>query len=134
VLDACRADLFAEVVDDSERMTSVGSTSRTWLSRTFGAHSELDNIGYITGNPFWTEIEHDEVGYFHVQNIEMTDHVIETVPPTVLTERAVEVWRRRSELEINKLVIHFMQPHTPFRSEPGWFEQAIGEDSWSANV
>lgn len=31
-------------------------------------------------------------------------------------------------------IVHFMQPHASFRSEPAWFERAIGEDSWSANV
>jgi hypothetical protein len=52
VLDACRADLFEEIVGDSETTTSVGATSRTWVSRTFDACERPDSVGYITGNPF----------------------------------------------------------------------------------
>jgi hypothetical protein len=134
VLDGCRADLFEEVIGDSNTVPSVGSTSRTWVSRTFESCEHPNTVGYITGNPFWTEIDTDELGYFHVEGVIKTEQEIETVPPDVLAEHAIDIWRRRGEFSVDHLIIHFMQPHAPFRSEPDWFKRAIGEDSWSANV
>jgi len=134
VLDGCRADLFEEVVEDSETITSVGATSRTWVKRTFDSCDSPESVGYITGNPFYTQVDVDDLGYFHAQNVEEMRYGIETVPPEKLAERAIEVWRRRGEIGINKLIIHFMQPHAPFRSRPEWFEQTIGKSSWSANI
>lgn len=134
VLDGCRSDLFEEVVGDSDTITSIGSTSRTWVSRTFNSCPKPERVGYVTGNPFWTEIDTKELGYFHVESVAETKHGIETVSPDVLAEHAINVWRRRESLGVDRLILHFMQPHAPFRSEPLWFKQAIGEDSWSANV
>ena len=133
ILDACRVDLFREVVGKSDAMTSVASTSRTWVNRTFGDR-ELDSIGYITGNPYWEQLDVDAFGYFHVEGPTVTDFEVETVPPRPLSERAMDVWRRRDELGIDKLVVHFMQPHAPFRSKPEWFERARGTSSWSGNI
>lgn len=134
VLDGCRADLFEEVTGDSDSMSSIGATSRTWVSRTFNACKQPGTVGYITGNPFWTEIDTGELGYFHIENVAETEHGIETVPPDVLAEHAIDVWRRRETLGVDQLIVHFMQPHAPFRSQSEWFRQTIGEDSWSANV
>jgi hypothetical protein len=113
-------------------MTSVATTSRTWIKRTFNSEN-LDNVGYITANPFWTEANTDELGYFHVEEVVETDDGIETVPPRTLAEHAIDVWRRRKDVGIDRLIVHFMQPHTPFRSRPEWFENAIGENGWSGN-
>jgi hypothetical protein len=134
VLDGCRSDLFEEIVGDSESITSVGSTSRTWVSRTFESCESPGHVGYITGNPFYTQVETNELGYFHAQNVEKTQYGVETVPPEKLAERAIDVWRRREDLDLDRLIIHFMQPHAPFRTRPEWFEKVIGESSWSANV
>jgi hypothetical protein len=132
VLDACRADVFREHVGEVETIDSIGSTSQTWISRTFGK-DDLNDVGYVTGNPFSTEIETDRLGYFHVQSAELTDYGIETVPPIVLAEHAIDVWRRRDKIGIDRLIVHFMQPHTPFRSRSEWFQNAVGDGGWSGN-
>lgn len=134
VLDACRADLFEEVVDESGTISSVGATSRTWVSRTFESCEHPGRTAYITGNPFWTEVNTDDLGYFHIEGTSETEYGIETVPPAVLAEHTIDVWRRRETLGVDRLIVHFMQPHAPFRSKPEWFRRAIGEDSWSAHI
>lgn len=134
VLDGCRTDLFREIYGESDQISSVGSTSRTWINRTFSSCESPEHVGYITGNPFYFDINTDSLGYFHVQSTEQTEQEIETAHPLKLSEHAISVWRRREELSIDKLVIHFMQPHAPFRSKPEWFTRAVGEDSWSADI
>lgn len=32
------------------------------------------------------------------------------------------------------MVIHYMQPHVPFRSRPEWFNKNIGSDAWGAEI
>lgn len=149
VLDACRVDLFQEICESNryewlpERtgsMWSVGSQSPEWISKTFSeTHQEhLTNLAYISGNPFtgkqmdrWPNlpITDSDVGYLDeawrdawVQpEVSSRTVKVSTIPPGRLVDRAINVWRRRSELGINRLVVHIMQPHTPFRSRPEWF-------------
>ncbi|ADB63900.1 hypothetical protein Htur_5012 (plasmid) [Haloterrigena turkmenica DSM 5511] len=133
ILDACRVDLFQEVVGECSVMTSVGSTSRTWINRTFN-NRNVDSVAYISGNPFADQLEPDSFGYLHIERSRSTDYGVETIPPRALSDRAIDVWRRRDELGVDKLIIHFMQPHAPFRSQPEWFERARGTSSLSGNI
>jgi hypothetical protein len=133
ILDGCRVDIFKQIFDDTESVTSVATTSRTWIKRTFNNNEYLNNVGYITANPFYTEADTDRLGYFHAEGVVETDYGIETVPPRTLAEHAIDVWRRRQTIGIDQLVIHFMQPHTPFRSRPEWFECAVGENRFSGD-
>ena len=135
VLDGLRVDTAREVVDESVgSYRSVGSTSREWLAETFPDH-DLDKIAYLTGNPFANEeIPTDRLGYFHQEAVCETRFGVETVSPTPLRDRAVAAWRRRDDLGIDRLIVHFMQPHVPFRSRPEWFEEFLGTDTWGSST
>lgn len=128
VLDACRADTFREFYPDADSYTSVASTSKYWLERTFGDR-DLGNVGYVTGNPFAAELDADRFGYFHLEPVAEVAGV-ETVGPTALRDRAVTAWR---ECDLDRLIIHFMQPHVPFRSRPAWFDAFSGSDTWGSH-
>lgn len=155
VVDACRWDLFAEVCDANEydylpetpgQIRSVGSMSPEWISNTFGPeHTDKTyRAGYVTGNMFsgngsdnWPRLPLDgsRLGYLDEawRTHWMDDGDVSTVPPDVLTDKAIDVWRRRDTLDIDQLVVHYMQPHTPFRSRPEWFSTGgSGEEQTEA--
>lgn len=136
ILDGCRVDVFREVFDGpTEMLRSVASTSQTWIPRTFEAGAvDTERVGYISGNPFTTRLDAEQFGYFHVEPVTETDHGVETVPPEPLADRAIDVWRRRAGLGIDRLVVHFMQPHAPFRSRPEWFTEFRNTDTWGSCI
>lgn len=133
VLDGCRADTFESVFEgNTDQIRSVASCSENWVKRTFH-DTDVSNVAYITGNPFVKYIDLDRFAYGHFQNVEPVCGV-ETVSPKKLTDRAINVWRRRDELGVEKLVIHYMQPHAPFRSRPEWFNQWNGTEKFGSSV
>lgn len=133
VLDGCRLDTFREVVDeDCNSLRSIGSTSQTWIPRTFDNY-DTSKIAYITGNPFSTRTNTAEFGHYREMGVESVEG-IETVPPKKLTDYAIRTWRERDKLELDKVVIHYMQPHVPFRSRPEWFEEWEGDEIWGSSV
>lgn len=64
VLDACRADLLAEVADDYEFLTAqseyaIASTSAEWMEKNFLPKHYLSDVretAYVSGNPFTDEV------------------------------------------------------------------------------
>lgn len=119
VLDACRADLMREVVDQydflsGETRWSVGSSSREWIMKTFeGEHPETS---YITGNPFSQELlDASELGHLEEVWKESWDDEIGTILPRPLTDRAIEHWKSESP---DRMIVHYMQPHYPFIEDP----------------
>lgn len=146
VLDACRSDLYYDLAwsegapdwlpESGETITAAGSMSAEWHNHTFTDDyaEEMERTALITGNPFaakdlpeWPNLplDPDDFGVldFAVES-EWTDHYgegISTIPPEPLTDRAIDCWRRREELGIDRVVVHYMQPHAPFRSRPEWF-------------
>lgn len=146
ILDACRTDLWLDAMDErdydwlpdtAETITSPGTMSAEWMENTFAPEhaDEYSNAGLITGNPFsgkelkeWDHlpIRNDDVAYLDEawqdgweDNYGEGD--ISTIPPDTLIDRAIDAWRRRDELGMDRLVIHTMQPHAPFRSIPEFF-------------
>jgi len=126
ILDACRLDLMQDVapeygfLGEVDSIYSVGATSPMWLENTFGPLSDdtLAKTAYVTGNPWsgrlnigldslgvleecWRTTWNDDIGY---------------QPPRPLTNRAINVWRERND--INRLIVHYMQPHVPFVNNP----------------
>lgn len=130
VLDACRADTFREFHPDAESYTSVASTSPDWLERTFGDR-DLEHVGYVSANPFAAELDASRFGYFHLEPVVETSSGVETVSPERLLNRAVTAWR---EADIEYIIIHFMQPHVPFRSRPEWFGAYCGDETWGTRL
>jgi hypothetical protein len=125
ILDGCRPDLIAEVVDQYEFLPSeiptiysVGSRSDTWMERNFSAeyHKELSRTAYVTGNPYSDSkcVERDFGLLDEVWRYAWDDE-LGTVPADSITDRGVAVGR---EGEFNQLIIHYMQPHFPSIPEP----------------
>jgi len=140
VMDAARVDLTREAAreydalpNDVASVWSNASCSIDWIERTFNGHpGEAARTGYVTANPFAdhdeaetrsADLDEDTVGHLrllyqsHWQDI---GNGLETVPPEAVTDHAIDAWRRRDELGIDRLVVHYMQPHEPFRSRPEW--------------
>ena len=126
VLDGCRVDTLAAERVNVDRYPSVASTSPTWVERTFADCP--DGVAYVSGNPFSPRAEGDVA---HLDMVPVREVAgIETVPPSDLTARAVDVWQRRDELGVDRLVVHYMQPHVPFRRRPEWFRSF---DRWGSH-
>jgi hypothetical protein len=144
VLDTCRADALRAVadeydfLDDVGTVTSLGSTSIEWLSQTFD-REHADVIGrtaYVTGKldsqsifregryppavlqppatwPAWDVVDADDFGLLAEVWEDGSDERLRVVPPRALTDRAVRVGRTHDH---DRLVVHYMQPHTPYIS------------------
>lgn len=133
ILDGCRVDTFRALADsDADAYWSVGASSPEWIRRTFDG--DMESVGYITGNPFSDRETDCEFGYFHQAPVQQTEHGIETVPPHELAHHAATIWNEREQFGVDTLVVHFMQPHVPFRSRPEWFNRFCGSEVWGSNL
>lgn len=128
VVDACRLDLYREVVSGGEfafgdigSIWSLDSMTRAWMEKTFvEPHAaELERTHYICGNPFSSEAidgeqlaSLDEVWRYH------WDDEVGTIHPRPLTDRAIAHGRERERDEDERLLVHYMQPHWPFLRAP----------------
>jgi hypothetical protein len=139
VLDACRADLWAETVDDfdlpvGETRVSPGGTSTEWLDAVFGRRDgdELADLAYVTANPY--SASHVDAGRFaRVAEVwrDGWDDDLGTAPPRPVTDAAVTVGRSQDP---GRLVVHYMQPHFPSLADDrddGITLDAFGEESLS---
>lgn len=147
VLDGCRLDLMREYLNEaddlnvieSSSLRSVGSMTPEWLGNTFNPNyaDKMEETAYITGNP-WTandEAEHEHLplsgedfAYFEEawrdKWSDGSTFGISTMPPEPLTDSAITVLEDESP---EYLIVHYMQPHEPFRSRPSWFETGSKE-------
>ena len=122
VLDACRTDLFEEVLgtgqfDQYERVRSLGGSTPEWVQRNF-VGEQFGDIVYVSGNPQVSKYAGDA---FH-DLIEVWDGQFDDEHRTVLPEDMTEAALAASERYPNKrLIIHYMQPHTPFLDRESMF-------------
>lgn len=157
VLDGCRYDLMCEVSAAGhesvpappgvDAIWSVGSQSAEWMDGTFEPtyRDEMARTAYVTGNPFSAQsCEHlpqvsDDVLPLSASDFgvlyeswrdEWVDDELSTIPPEPLTDAAIAIWRRREKLGIDRVIVHYMQPHAPFRSRPEWFFGSADTDHW----
>jgi hypothetical protein len=124
VLDACRADLWAQVSPEHDRFgpaqtrTSVGATSTEWLAGTFDdlPADVLANTAYVTGNPYTDEYL-DATRFARLDEVwrYAWDDDLGTVPARPLTDRAIAAGREGSH---DRLIVHYMQPHFPCVPHP----------------
>jgi len=120
ILDACRYDLFEEVVTDkylfSRALNSVvsrGTGTPEFLRKNFTGGHHPDTV-YVSANPFVLS-EIDEV-FHHVEHVWLNgwDYELETVSPETVLTRALELHERFDD---KRVIVHFMQPHYPFIGE-----------------
>ena len=121
ILDACRTDLLESVcneydfIDGHRSIWSVGGTSSEWIENTFSdvSDSTLQSTGYVTANPYSSRVDIDTDQFGHLDEVwrYAWDSSLGVVPPRAVTERAISV-RRKHDME--RLVVHYMQPHIPF--------------------
>lgn len=119
VLDACRADLFEEVVDTSqydkyERVYSAGSATDEWSKTNFTPPAKTDCV-YVTGNPVVSREVRTAFHCFLEPWREHFDADIGTVPPEPVTDAALEA---REQYPNKRLIVHYLQPHYPFIEDP----------------
>jgi hypothetical protein len=134
VLDAMRVDLARDVIDeDAIAVWSPASTSIDWIERHFQPkyRPEYSRAGYVTANPFASHDEPDtqsadldakQVGYLDLVYERGFEDVggIKTTPPEAVTDAAIHAWRSQ---DLDRLIVHYMQPHQPFRSRPDWEQE-----------
>jgi hypothetical protein len=123
VLDACRADLIAEVTDeyefvDEKTTYSVASSSGEWMQKNFRDtyREEMQKTAYVTGNAF--SDQHLSEREFLLLNEVWRyafDHDIRTIPAEAITDRGIHVGRNHDP---DRMILHYMQPHYPFVPDP----------------
>jgi hypothetical protein len=121
VLDACRADLFREVVVEGDSPLSDGafdtrispaSSSEEWLDAVFGPASDdqLTALAYVTGNPYSATLDGDRFRLVEEVWRDAWDDDAGTIPARPVTDAAIRAGR---ETAPERLVVHYMQPHFP---------------------
>lgn len=113
ILDACRYDALEDVTPFDapvEKRRSRGSNSWEFMKANFVGQTHHDTV-YVSANPYTTDLDpeifHDVVHLLH----EEWDDDLDTVRPETVAERAREV---ATEYPHKRLLVHFMQPHTPY--------------------
>ena len=141
ILDACRADMFEEVVghvgDSYERRRSNASATPEWIERTF-SQKQLGDTVYITANPWASRqaphsfheiiniwVEETELNHSDIQNIEGNLDEVDldlpdTIPAEKVTNRALEV---ASTYPNKRILVHYFQPHSPCIGKPDGTER-----------
>ncbi|WP_101297446.1 alkaline phosphatase family protein [Halegenticoccus soli] len=126
ILDACRVDLLRAVegeyafVDGAlGTLDSVGSMSAEWLEKTFAPEyaDEMRRTAYVTGNPFTERVGLDPNDFAALDEVwaYAWDEEARTIRPRPLTDRTIA--RCRGERP-DRVIVHYMQPHAPFLSDP----------------
>jgi hypothetical protein len=125
ILDACRSDVFSEVISGfygvsggmDYRITKA-SRSKEFYEKNFDNNEFYDTI-LVTANP---NIEHISDSFFKtVKTYGLNDRYNESSAkkymgfwPDIVSEESI---RQHNKHHNKKLMIHFMQPHAPFISE-----------------
>lgn len=127
ILDACRYDTFADVIDlpgTLKKVRSKASATDQFLRENLDGRDATD-IVYVTGNPQFYRIQN---GIYHVDPIDCQFHKIvnvwkdnwdeehRTVRPEVITDAAIEA---AEEFPNKRVLIHYLQPHAPYIGPTG---------------
>jgi len=131
VLDACRADVFEEVVgqvgDSYQRRYSNASATPEWIRKTF-ADKSMGDVVYVSANPWvsreapnsfhnivnlWVELyntEHEE--WVDASTLKDLDFDPETtISAREVTNHALKV---SDEYPDKRIIVHYFQPHAPY--------------------
>jgi len=136
ILDACRFDTWQEMANtdwQAKGRWSLGSASVEWINETFANRYEnsWSQAAYVTGNPHTAKDGGDKwrdssVYPLKQRGLMYLDEVwrdqwdpgpLETVSPDVMTARGFYAYEHANA---DTVVVHYMQPHVPFRNAPEW--------------
>lgn len=134
ILDACRYDLYKEVVGEGESRYSAGGGTVEFFEKNFSEGDYSDTV-YISANPNMTD------RIFQEHTGRKADNIFHTVyktyetdwdeeQKTVMPQPVVRDAKNAEKLFPDKnKIIHFMQPHHPFVTrdfdEPGFSDSFI---------
>lgn len=129
ILDACRYDLFQEIVGESDYRITVGSSSRDFIQKTFQDENFKDTV-VVTANPHYNENPETYVRFSDLTGKKPQKVFYELFElysdkddwndwnkelNTVLPEKVCERTKVVNKIYPDKkLLVHFMQPHHPF--------------------
>jgi hypothetical protein len=124
LFDACRYDYFVEqniFNAEPERKYSSAPQTPIFLQKNF-KNRELHDTVIISANPH-QEIQLDDDQFHKIYHVWQThwDDELKTVHPRNVTEVAKQANRKHPQ---KRLIIHYMQPHTPFIGS--WARENIG--------
>jgi len=116
-----------------EKRQSMQSGTPGFLSENFFDNKQFHDIVYVTGNPYVNTNLPDET--FHaVESVwkDGWDNDLQTIHPATMANRAMKV---AEDYPNKRIIIHFLQPHTPFvgdvtlgqRNTFAIREQALGD-------
>ncbi|WP_276299025.1 hypothetical protein [Halorussus lipolyticus] len=136
VLDACRYDEYERQSPDGGRVesrTSRAGATYEFLTANFTGR-ELHDTVYVSANPWYQKIR-DQLGsslhqYVPVRSKagEEADSIEElTVGPEPVSEKAREA---NDNYPNKRLLIHYLQPHTPYLGPTGREEFEIKKGMW----
>lgn len=137
ILDACRGDLMRELLTSTEysyvrtrdSSTSVASMTPDWMERNFVPRyaSEMEDTVYVCGNPF-SEQKLDADWFRELIEVWRYgwDDGTGTQPPRPVTDEAI---RQGRAMDDGRLIVHYMQPHSPFLTDSP-MEEGKSLDSW----
>lgn len=119
ILDACRHDLYEEVMGPTTKRVTLGSSSDDYIQNTYSTENFSDTV-YVSGNLFFHEPQFRELTgrspnhVFH-RLYETYLHGWDENHNTVLPEAVVsDAEKAMDEYPKKRKVLHFMQPHIPF--------------------
>lgn len=127
LLDACRYDYFEKIYDDYfegelKKVLSPASDTEEWINTVF--EEKYDDIVYVSANPLinsrgvegefqkWKPFKAHEHFYRVIDVWDWGwDKELEMIPPDKVNEATV---RAKEKFSNKKLIVHYMQPHTPY--------------------
>lgn len=115
VLDGCRLDTYRNVIGHCDAISSVGSTSTTWMDRTFSASrdDEIARTAYVSANPYSHRLDPGRFGILDHVWRDLWNDDLGTIPPDPVTDHGISLARSG---EFDRVICHYMQPHFPFVS------------------
>ncbi len=124
ILDDCRYDFFKEIFTkrkmkgELEFRMSKGTDTPSFLLGNFENYSKLNNIVYVTANPFVDKLLKQKV--YKIVSVwkYCWDERRQTVPPEAVYKYALIVAKKYYYSD-KRIIIHFLQPHSPYPNGTG---------------
>lgn len=121
VLDACRWDMYHDIVGSGRPVWCASSSSPEFIQRLNERKDQLQDVRYVTGNPFSSDLNPDTFSDVEEVWQRHWDDDEGTVPPRPITDRVIS-----SARDGDRILAHYMQPHHPFVGSD--IDDAMGGD------